>query len=247
MFSAHLWFILPSMGNKQSREKKKKKRTSGKSVYLMQKSRSRNRGTRPIFNSLFIIYYFILSIFKWVAHFASEAAVRGWFWMYSGLMCISSGCRRRHAYKPSAAVSISKNMFDTILFGFKYLLLAYLAVPTQSVFDKRTWAWERFRKYFGLSWTNRRILGNFQLWQKVNAQASDASSKSSSGWVYIIEIIRNDPNKFVEISSPCLRVILTNRQHKRLTLGEKMYCYWIVRRINLLLRIQWKASDDDRG
>lgn len=91
--------------NSRERRRSRKKRTSGKSVYLMQKSRSRNGGTRPIFNSLFIIYYFILSIFKWVAHFASEAAVRGWFWMYSGLMCISSGCRRRHAYKPSAAVS----------------------------------------------------------------------------------------------------------------------------------------------
>lgn len=57
----------------------------------------------PVFNSLFIIYYFILSIFKWVAHFASETAVWGWILRFR-LMCISSGWRRRHA-QTSAAVS----------------------------------------------------------------------------------------------------------------------------------------------
>lgn len=84
---------------------------------------SRKKKFAPVFNSLFIIYYFILSIFKWVAHFASEAAVRGWILRFR-FMCISSGWRRRHA-QTSAAVSdkhitkyVRHNFIRILLFTF---------------------------------------------------------------------------------------------------------------------------------
>lgn len=81
-----------------------------------------------LFGSLFIIYYFILSIFKWVAHFCTNRSgrVRGWtnIRRFLRFLCISFGRRRMPCDKHRMpwAMNISNNMLDTISSEFCYLL-----------------------------------------------------------------------------------------------------------------------------